>query len=112
NIICEIVPHFFLSWFAMASIPKAPEGQFNVLYFASASSYTAREYESLPAPLPLNKLFGTLEDKYRGFKDKVLTSCLVTINFDYADIPAEGDGCSVMIKAGDEVAIIPPVSSG
>ncbi|KAG6017430.1 hypothetical protein E4U54_007266 [Claviceps lovelessii] len=63
-----------------------PTGHFNVLYFAGASSYTGRDCEAWPAPLPLAKLFAELESKYPGFKDKILDSCMVTINLDYVDI--------------------------
>ncbi|TVY15718.1 Molybdopterin synthase sulfur carrier subunit [Lachnellula arida] len=90
---------------------KAPAGHFTVLYFASASSYTSKNNESLPAPLPLSKLFDTLEEKYNGMKAKVLVSCLVTVNLEYVDIP-EDCASEPVIKEGDEVAIIPPVSSG
>jgi len=44
-------------------------------------------------------------------KAKVLESCLVTINLEYVDMPENGDKGQV-INEGDEVAIIPPVSSG
>ncbi|TVY36078.1 Molybdopterin synthase sulfur carrier subunit [Lachnellula occidentalis] len=90
---------------------KAPAGHFTILYFASASSYTAKNNESFPAPLPLSKLFEMLEEKYNGMKDKVLMSCLVTVNLEYVDIP-EDCASEPFIKEGDEVAIIPPVSSG
>jgi len=90
---------------------KAPAGHFTILYFASASSYTSQSFESLPAPLPLSKLFETLEERYNGMKVKVLESCLVTINLEYVDIPEDGASAPV-IQEGDEVAIIPPVSSG
>jgi len=89
---------------------KAPPGHFTILYFASASSYTSKDSEYLPAPLPLAKLFETLDEKYGGMKAKVLESCLVTVNLEYVDIPENGEGPT--INVGDEVAIIPPVSSG
>ncbi|CAJ2501175.1 Uu.00g040280.m01.CDS01 [Anthostomella pinea] len=96
----------------MGAVPKAPKGSFNVLYFASASSFTSREYETLPAPLPLHKLFEVLEERYTGIREKILSSCLVTVNLDYVDVSEIGDGedesAQVMIKEGDEVAIIPP----
>ena len=93
----------------MSSVPKPPSGHFNVLYFASAGSHTKKEHESLPAPLPLGKLFAELDARYPGFSDKILSSCLVTINLDYVDVAGEAERA---IKDGDEVAIIPPVSSG
>lgn len=100
----------------MATVPKAPAGYFNVLYFASASSFTAKQYESFPAPLPLKNLFSILEERYKGMQAKVLDSCLVTINLEYADMTTNDNGDmvsdEVVIKEDDEVAIIPPVSSG
>ncbi|KAG5972705.1 hypothetical protein E4U55_000743 [Claviceps digitariae] len=93
--------------------PSAPpSGHFNVLYFAGASSYTGRDCEALPAPLPLAKLFVELESKYPGFKDKTLGSCMVTINLEYVDIPDVDVENGPVIQEFDEVAIIPPVSSG
>lgn len=93
--------------------PKPPKGHFNVLYFASAGSFTAKDYESFPAPLPISRLFDTLEEKHEGIKSKILESCLVTVNLNYVDVPEkEDDPDQVVIKEGDEVAIIPPVSSG
>ncbi|ATZ45618.1 hypothetical protein BCIN_01g03680 [Botrytis cinerea B05.10] len=89
------------------------EGHFTVLYFATASSYTSKDSETFAAPLPLSGLFDTLEDRYNGMKDNVLRSCLVTINLEYVDIPETGsDNTEIIIKDADEVAIIPPVSSG
>ena len=97
--------------------PKPPKGHFNILYFASAGSFTSKNVESLPAPLPLSKLFATLEERYKGIKETVLDNSLVTINLTYVDMPEgeEGDASDdepVIIQEGDEVAIIPPVSSG
>jgi molybdopterin synthase sulfur carrier subunit len=100
----------------MSAVPKPPSGHFNVLYFASASSFAGREYEALPAPLSVDRLFDVLEEKHSGMKDKILSSCLVTVNLDYVDVPSStGTDISnkaMVIQEGDEVAIIPPVSSG
>jgi len=100
----------------MVALPKPPSGHFNLLYFASASSYTRKEGEALPAPLALKDLFPVLEERYKGIRAGVLDSCLVTINLEYVDVPTgESDrngSDEVVIKEGDEVAIIPPVSSG
>lgn len=96
----------------MSSVPKPPSGHFNLLYFASASSFTSKQHEALPAPQPLGRLFNTLEERYPGIRTKVLESCMVTINLDYVDMPDPGQDGDAIIKEGDEVAIIPPVSSG
>ncbi|KAH8675482.1 ribosomal protein S28e-domain-containing protein [Xylariales sp. PMI_506] len=94
-------------------VPKPPPGHFNVLYFASAGSFTTKDYESFPAPLPISKLFDKLEEKHIGFKAKVLDSCLVTVNLNYVDIrETDDDPDQITLAEGDEVAIIPPVSSG
>lgn len=92
---------------------KAPLGHFSILYFAAASTFTARASEHLPAPLEARKLFDTLEDKYPGMTEKVLSSCAVTVNLEYVDLE-DDDAAQVdlVIQEGDEVAIIPPVSSG
>lgn len=96
---------------------------FTVLYFAAASAYTGKTSELLPAPLPLHSLFPAIESKYAGITAKVLQSCAVTINLEYVDLDLNIDPTSgsenasnstggAMIQAGDEVGIIPPVSSG
>lgn len=99
-------------------------GYFTLLYFASASSYTKKDSEDFQAPLPLPKLFDILEERYPGIKDKVLSHCAVTINLNYVEvgiIGGEGSesrwvesvpGDVAVIGEGDEVALIPPVSSG
>ena len=97
----------------MASTPnKPPAGHFNILYFASAGSHTGKGSEALAAPLPLGKLFAELESRYPGFQAKILDSCLVTVNLDYVHVPEDGTDGDTVIREGDEVAIIPPVSSG
>ena len=89
---------------------------FTILYFAACSSYTSRPRETLPAPLPISKLYSVLEEKYAGITEKILGSCLVTVNFEYVDTTGEDENdenkAEVVIQPGDEVAIIPPVSSG
>jgi molybdopterin converting factor small subunit len=96
----------------MSISSKASAGHFTILYFASASSYTSKDSEILQAPLPLSKLFETLEERYPGIKAKVLESCLVTVNLEYVDVTGESAKDQTIIQEGDEVAIIPPVSSG
>lgn len=92
---------------------KAPPGHFSILYFAAASTFTAKSTEHLPAPLEARNLFAKLEEKYPGIIDKVLGSCAVTVNLEYIDIDDDdAPHRDLVIKDGDEVAIIPPVSSG
>jgi len=90
---------------------KQPAGNFTILYFASASSHTKRESEHIPAPLKASDLFDALEKRYPGMKQKVLNSCALTVNLAYVDLEDEKDKETV-INEGDEVGIIPPVSSG
>ncbi|KAL2685069.1 hypothetical protein Neosp_006164 [[Neocosmospora] mangrovei] len=96
----------------MASAPKPPPGHFNVLYFATASSFTGKDYDALPAAMSLKKLFAELESRYPGIKAKILDSCLVTVNLDYVELSSEEGVDDTVIQEADEVAIIPPVSSG
>lgn len=95
---------------------KAPPGQFTILYFASASSFTRKTSETLPAPIPVIELFDLLDERYPGIKGRVLRSCAVTVNLDYVDLDLAskvgGEAEVAVIQEGDEVAIIPPVSSG
>ncbi|KAI7190040.1 hypothetical protein KC363_g4580 [Hortaea werneckii] len=103
-----------LSSVSAMSAPKAPQGQFTLLYFASATSYTRKQHDFLPAPLPILELHDKLEKLYPGIVEKVLRSCAVTVNLDYVDLEAEASKGEkgLVIQPGDEVAIIPPVSSG
>lgn len=84
-------------------------GHFTVLYFAAVSDRTGRESERLPAPMALADLFPALEGRYPGIQEGLLASCLVTVNLEYVDVTAEEE---MVIREGDEVAVIPPVSSG
>lgn len=88
---------------------QSSSGTFTIHYFATASQYTAKNTERLPAPLPLSSLYPTLEQRYPGIIDKVLTSCGVSVEGDYVDIEEDAKR---IIQAGEEVAVIPPVSSG
>lgn len=91
----------------------SPAGQFSVLYFAAASTFTKLTVEHFPAPIKAGDLYAKLEERHPGISDKILSSCAVTVNLEYVEI-GESDGADVerVIKEADEVAIIPPVSSG
>jgi molybdopterin synthase sulfur carrier subunit len=77
--------------------------------------------------MTLRQLFNELESRFPGIKKKVLRSAAVTVNLEYVDldldfgedVEGEGEGegegrekREVVIRGGDEVGIIPPVSSG
>ncbi|TIA21996.1 hypothetical protein D6C81_03595 [Aureobasidium pullulans] len=80
------------------STSKPPTGHFSILYFASAASFTNKSSDHFAAPLKLSTLFVQLEN-----------ICALTVNLVYIDMDADAD---MLINEGDEVAIIPPVSSG
>ncbi|EPS31016.1 hypothetical protein PDE_05970 [Penicillium oxalicum 114-2] len=98
----------------MTAKPDAQSGptssdSFIIYYFATASQFTSKHTERLPAPLPLSKLYPLLEDRYPGIRTKVLASCGISLQNEYVDVEEDADR---VIQAGEEVAIIPPVSSG
>lgn len=88
---------------------QPPSGHFSLLYFASAATYTKKASEFLPGPSCPRRLFEELETRYPGIKAKVLDSSALTVNLEYVDVDEADES---IIKPGDEVAIIPPVSSG
>ena len=95
---------------------KPPAGHFRLLYFASAATFTKKISDDFSAPLPIVELFDVLENMYPGIGHAILISAAITVNLDYVDIEGEGNtdktSQSTVIGEGDEVAIIPPVSSG
>lgn len=93
---------------------KPPSAHFSVLYFAAATSYTKKRQDFLPSPLPVAKLFDALDERYAGMKEQVLKSCAVTVNLEYIDFEEEAGRAEngILVQEGDEVGIIPPVSSG
>jgi len=97
----------------MAAPAPAPSGHFAILYFATASAFTGKTGEHLPAPVRAGELFDVLGQRYPGIREEVLTSCAVTVNLDYVEVADEGarDRDRIIVE-GDEVAIIPPVSAG
>ncbi|KAF2766830.1 hypothetical protein EJ03DRAFT_353598 [Teratosphaeria nubilosa] len=96
------------------SAPKAPAEHFTLLYFAAATSYTRKQHDFLAAPMPVTELYAHLEKLYPGITARVLDSSALTVNLDYVDLREEtGKGDKgMLIQPGDEVAVIPPVSSG
>lgn len=92
---------------------KAAVGHFSILYFAAASTFTGKAGEDIVAPIKARDLFAVLEQRYPGITAKVLSSCAITVNLEYVDVGEDdAEDAEREIKEGDEVAIIPPVSSG
>ena len=91
---------------------SSPPNTFSILYFATAQSYTRTSSEHFPAPLALSSLFTLLEEKYPGIRASVLSHSMLTVNLEYVDMDDEGCEGGRVLQAGDEVAVIPPVSSG
>jgi len=89
---------------------------FTLLLFASVQSYCDnKESLSLPAPMTLKQLFDELEQRWPGIGEKILRSSQVALNLDYVDCDwseREKKGDEIVIKGGDEVGIVPPVSAG
>jgi molybdopterin converting factor small subunit len=54
----------------------------------------------------LRSLHEKLETMFPGIREKVLQGSMLTVNLEYVD------DLEMQIKEGDEVAVIPPVSSG
>jgi molybdopterin synthase sulfur carrier subunit len=77
-----------------------------VLFFASAREAAGRRDDSIDAA-NLGDLLAAARDRYgRGFAN-VLATSRVWVN---GDEPARGDATE--LAAGDEVAVLPPVSGG
>lgn len=93
------------------SISEGPTNSksFTIHYFATASQYTAKNTERLPAPTTLSQLFPLLEERYPGIIDAILRSSGISVDGEYVDLDEEP---TRLIQSGAEVAIIPPVSSG
>jgi molybdopterin converting factor small subunit len=91
------------------STSKPQAGHFSILYFASAASFTNKSSDHLVAPMKLSTLLHHLEDMYPTINQRIMHSCALTVNLEYVDMQADAD---MLINEGDEVAIIPPVSSG
>ena len=96
----------------MSSSTIPPWPHYRILYFGAASTYTGKASEYLPAAVPITDLFAQLENVYPGITPKVLRTCLVSVNLEYVNVDVEEGEEEFVIEEGDEVCIIPPVSSG
>jgi len=77
----------------------------NILAFGIAKEILGNRMNSMPfiTGLSVEGLKGELEQRYPRLQE--LTSFMIAVNGEYA-------GAGIVIKPGDEIAIIPPVSGG
>ncbi len=80
---------------------------FTVLFFAAARDIAGPEMK-IDDSIPLGNLPPLLIQMHPAL-ETILTSCAVCVNLEYYDITEDA---TFVIKKGDEVGIIPPVSSG
>ncbi|KAI7869725.1 hypothetical protein BDF14DRAFT_1779997 [Spinellus fusiger] len=86
-------------------------GQVTVLYFAAVRDITCQHSQqvTLPKDSSLTHLTTHLLSLYGEPLAKLLETCLYAVNMDYIEKEKE---VTTLLTAGDEVAIIPPVSGG
>jgi molybdopterin synthase catalytic subunit len=79
-----------------------------VLFFAKSKEVVGKASQDLELPEGTDTLAlqQQLVAKFPGL-ESVLRTCVLAVNLEYL-----GQGESVQLKAGDEVAIIPPLSGG
>ncbi|OLL23521.1 Molybdopterin synthase sulfur carrier subunit [Neolecta irregularis DAH-3] len=92
-----------------SNLESSKEKTFKALYFAAAKDATQMTCENIPMPnttLTMANLSEFLAQRHPALKRRqILEGCLFTVNEEYVDP-------ETIIKHGDEVAIIPPVSGG
>jgi molybdopterin converting factor small subunit len=80
---------------------------FTVLYFGPLKSLTGKSSETIGSDITITQLLSHLATAYEDVQ--LIKSCAVSVNLEYVD-SEEYD--QTTLKNGDEVALIPPVSSG
>ncbi|BFZ63270.1 hypothetical protein YB2330_004391 [Saitoella coloradoensis] len=97
----------------------ASSQSFTILYFASSrDAASGLSSESIPLPAGTDSI--TVKEAVKlitvrhGEKiEKVLNTAGLAVNLEYVDLEEELAGkAETRVKAGDEVAVIPPVSGG
>ena len=91
--------------------PSPPPPTITVLYFAGASTATGRTTESVPLPsaqFPLSEIGALLAARHPHTKlGAVLAQSSWAVNEEMVDDPR-----AVVLRGGEEVAVICPVSGG
>ncbi|MGH9106757.1 MAG: MoaD/ThiS family protein [Acidimicrobiales bacterium] len=87
-----------------APAPPGP-GAVTVLFFAGARQAAGQSRASMPAGATVAELAERLHSSYGEQMAAVLASCAIWVN----GLPAEP---GMLLHAGDEVALLPPVSGG
>ncbi|KAI8821737.1 uncharacterized protein EV422DRAFT_566812 [Fimicolochytrium jonesii] len=97
-------------------------GQVTILYFASARDATKTSQETLSidslrtaggAQVSIPDLITALKARHPALQ-LIFTTAIVAVNNAYVDRDGRSvdSGDIVAVKAGDEIAVIPPVSGG
>ncbi|CAH2445760.1 Hypothetical protein PP7435_CHR1-0050 [Komagataella phaffii CBS 7435] len=91
----------------------------HVEYFGPATDVTHKRDDLITMesyPVSLNKVWSWINEKYgTEFGDYIITACNIALNTEYIDFDKEKPTLAfdqVQVKDGDEVVILPPVSSG
>ena len=111
---CDVTSANRLDWRRASSLCTSMSNpQITLLYFAAASTATGRTMEKLslpasPAPFRLSALGTLLIDRYPDTNiGKVLQGSQWSVDAEMVDDPEE-----FVLKGGEEVAVICPVSGG
>ncbi|KAL2916079.1 hypothetical protein HK105_204503 [Polyrhizophydium stewartii] len=95
--------------------PQPPNGAITVLYFASGRELAGVASEQLPlagtgASVP--EVLAVLTARHPALA-RIAPSCMLAVNMQMVAASGIGaDGAAVLVRPGDEVALIPPVSGG
>lgn len=77
-------------------------------YFGPSKDFTKKTSEQVSDIITLQNLYDHLTLTYsREFQSYVQQNCGITLNYEYIDRNQD-----IRFKDGDEICIIPPVSSG
>lgn len=81
-----------------------------VEYYGPSTSFTlGAKSETVDNVQCLDDLFQHWDRNFKGLSEYVRQSCGLTVNLEYIDIELKDQ---IILDKNDEVAIIPPVSSG
>ncbi len=80
-------------------------------YFGPSKDFTSKESEKLDSITTLKDLYNHFVENYSvEFQKYVEENCGITLNYEY--IEERNHPEEIQFEQGDEICIIPPVSSG